>query len=119
MNPKIQSIIAKWQTSNGRFSFEKRLPILLNKTADLSAAPIILITFIIDVDGFFLDESCTIPVKLHKERTISIDNLNNSDQYSEDFQRDLNLFTQAAYEEFQQILSSFDHVNTTDPLHSK
>lgn len=76
--------------------------------------------FIIDVGGFFIDKEHTQPIKLHHERVISIDRYNTDKQYIEDFRRDLKLFTAAAYEQFDKILSSLPQpIYTSDPLHMK
>lgn len=97
MNPAILSVINDWRKSIERYSFETRLALRTNSQEDKITSPYITYTFIIEVGGFYYDPDHTYPIKLHQERTISIDNLNMTTQYVEDFRRDLELFTSSAY----------------------
>lgn len=103
INLAIKSVIDDWVRGAGLlFSFELRCPYPISPTQLGPNSGQNFTNFIIEVTGFFEDEEHTQPIKLHYERVISIDNYNHSQQYINDFRRDLKLLTEAAHESFFQ-----------------
>lgn len=85
-----------------------------------NAPAVINMVFIIDVDGFFLDKDHTKTIKLHHEEVLPIDRFNTNDQYIEKLRKDLNAITAAAYDQFEETLSSLPQPNyTSDPKFMK
>ncbi|MCM1139293.1 MAG: hypothetical protein NC453_12055 [Muribaculum sp.] len=117
----VKNIIDKWIGEAGqKFSFEGRYALPANSAQLTANGGFVYLVFTIEVKGFFYDEKHTKPIKLHYERTISIDTTNQSQQYLDDFQRDLNLLTKAAHESFFEIISgSPQPVYTSDVLYMK
>lgn len=116
MNPVIAKVIKDWEESEGPFSFEIRLHPFSNPSQISSNAPFIDTIFIIDVSGFFLDEKHLKPIKLHRERVISIDRFNTDPIYVDNLRRDLSLFSKSTYSEFNNYLSSLTPpIFTSDP----
>lgn len=120
MHPEIKKIIENWLEPTGYYSFESRfcMPVTTDK---YPINPVFLwMNFIIEVNGFYLDEKHSNPIKLHYERLISIDTNNYSEQYHDDLKRDLRLLQDSAYSHFYEQLKSCDQpIYTSDPLHAK
>lgn len=75
---------------------------------------------LIDVDGFFEDKKHTSHIKLLHEMVFTIDNKNHTQQYVENFNRNLDMFTAAPQEAIMAILSCFPSPTyTSDPLYMK
>lgn len=121
MNTGVKNIKDQWITEAGqKFSFECRFAIPITLEHSSANNGLEYITFIIEVSGFFFDKEHTKPIKLHYERTITIDTTNCSQQNIDDFRRDLNLMTDAAHEEFLKALEeSPKPIYTSDPLYMK
>lgn len=120
MNPNIETIIKNWLTQTNLFSFESRYSIPITTPPYVSNPNYLWLNFVIEVGGFFLDEKHKKPIKLHHERAISVDKDNTTEQYHEDFKRDLNLLQAEAYASFEEKLKSYDQpIYTSDPLHVK
>jgi len=119
INLEIKNTIGKWIGEAGqRFSFEGRYALPATSVQMAANSGFEYLVFIIEVSGFFYDEKHTKPIKLHYERTISIDNTNQSQQYFDDLRRDLNLLTEAAHESFFKIISERPQpVYTSDVLY--
>lgn len=120
-NPIIENILKEWVNAQSSYSFEKRLHLIANPSIFMSnpSHNYVDVVFIIDVSGFYEDEKCTKPIKLHYERCISIERLNSSSKYADDLRRDLDLFTKSAYYDFKTLLASYAKTYTTDPLYMK
>lgn len=121
MNTGVKNIKDQWITEAGqKFSFECRLAVPITLEHNSANNGFEYITFIIEVSGFFYDKEHTKPIKLHHERTITIDTTNCSQQNIDNFRRDLNLLTGAAHEEFLKVLEeSPQPIYTSDPLYMK
>lgn len=121
MNEQIQSLLKEWATSDGLYSFEKRVHIPWNPSQITKDAPAVInMVFIIDVDGFFIDKDHTQPIKLHHEEILPIDRFNADGQYLEKLRKDLETVTTAAYDQFEKTLSSLPQPTyTSDPKFMK
>ena len=121
MKEQIQTLLKKWATSEGLYSFEKHIHIPLNPSQITKDAPAVInMVFIIDVDGFFLDKEHTQPIKLHHEEVLPIERFNANGKYIERLRKDLETVTATAYTQFEKILASLPQpIYTSDPLHMK
>lgn len=112
----IQSVIDEWTKSRGPFSFEIRIHPPVNPSSITSNTPIVDLVFIMDVSGFYEDKECTKPIKLHSEKLISIERHNSNQEYADKLRKDLDLFTDESYSQFQELLASYpDKTYTSDP----
>ena len=120
MNPSIAEVLNDWANAPGFFSFETRLHPVVEPSQIKDTYPFVNMVFIIDVQGFYLDEEHKNPIKLHRERVISIDRYNKAPEYAEDLKKDIDLFTKESYTQFEKYLSSFPQpIYTSDPKFMK
>ena len=118
MNSTISSIIQNWVESSGIYSFEIRLALNVDPKEIVPTDSIMHYNFIIEVRGFFEDKACKKPIKLHHEEVLDIDDSNVTQQYTNNFIKRLDTFTQTAYDSFKEKLASFDQpIISSDPLH--
>ena len=96
MNSTINSIIQNWTKSSGIYSFEIRLAKNVDPNGRVPTNSIVHYNFIIDVRGFFEDKACTKPIKLHYEEVLDIEDSNVTQQYTSNFIKRLDSFTQSA-----------------------
>jgi len=107
MDERIKTIITQWGEEDRAYSFEVRLHYNVGTHQTLDDPSCTPVDFIIEVSGFYYDKDQTKPIKLHYERIISIKNdAIVTQQYIDDFHRDLNHLTTTAYANFEKTLNS-------------